>query len=201
MASIICQKEKRMKNKIVEYFSKLMPLSDSEKEAILEDLQLETYKKDTTLLREGQVPKVNYFVLEGCVRQYSIVEGEEKTLDFFLEEQWILLTNSSGEENPSKHYLTCVEDCSLVLGDEEGGDRLLKKFPNFQDLSRMVLEKQIMKQQQLSHSFITDSAEQRYKNVVKLRPELLARVPQYQLASYLGVTPESLSRIRKRIQK
>jgi len=190
-----------MDTKIIEYFSRLMTLSEIEKQAILEDMEVKNFEKGTTLLRESQIPKENYFVLKGCIRQYLIADGEEKTLDFFTEEQWILSTNSTGIQNPSNHYLTCIEECTLVIGNEEKGNKLLRRFPKFQDLSRIILEKQILKQQQLATSFITDSPEQRYKKLQELRPELFARVPQYQLASYLGIKPESLSRIRKRISK
>jgi hypothetical protein len=95
--------------------------------------------------------------------QYLIVNGDKKTLNIFTKEQWILSNNSNPEVIPSSHYLTCIEDCSLVIGDEEKGDRLLKRFPKFQDLSRIVLKKQILKQQEITSSFITDSPEQRYK--------------------------------------
>ena len=192
-------KGKNMKNVIVEYFSKLMTLSEIEKTAILEDMETKNFKKGTILLREDQIPKENYFVLKGCIRKYLIVNGEEKTLEFFTKEQWILLTDSTGMPPPSNHYLICIEDCTLVIGNEKKGDKLLKRFPKFQDLSRIVLQKQILKQQLLASSFITDSPEERYKKLQELRPELISKVPQYQLASYLGIKPESLSRIRKRI--
>lgn len=188
-----------MKDKIVEYFSRLITLSEVEKNAILEDMETVTLKKGTILLREGQIPRDNYFVIQGCIRKYLLVDGEEKTLDFFTEEQWILLTESLGTPQPSKYNLTCTEPSVFVIGNEDKGNKLLKRFPKFQDLSRIVLEKQIVKQQQLTTSFITDSPEQRYKKLQELRPELITRVPQYQLASYLGIKPESLSRIRKRI--
>jgi CRP-like cAMP-binding protein len=190
-----------MENKIVEYFSRLMTLSKIEEKAILEDLEIKKFKKGFILLREGQIPKENYFVLKGCIRKYLIVNGEEKTLDLFTEEQWILSTDSTEMPPTSNHYLSCIEDCFLVIGNEEKGDKLLKRFPKFQDLSRVVLQKQLLKQQQLAASFIADSPEERYKKLQELRPELLLRVPQYQLASYLGIKPESLSRIRKRISK
>lgn len=188
-----------MKDKLIAYFGALLPLSTTEKEAILEDMEVQTYKKGTVLLRDGQIPSLNYFVLEGCVRKYKLVDGEERTLDFYTEEHWILSAQSAPVQTASDHYLVCMEDCLLVIGDEERGNRLLQRFPKFQDISRMILEKQIMKQQQLAASFIADTPEQRYLKLQEWRPDLSARVPQYQLASYLGIKPESLSRIRKRI--
>ncbi len=188
-----------MENKIIEYFSRLMTLSEIEKAAILESMEIINFPKGSILLKEGQIPKENYFVLQGCIRKYLIVNGEEKTLDFFTEEQWVLSTDSTETPPPSTHYLVCLEDCALVIGTEEKGNELFKRFPKFQNLSRIILQKQITKEQQLASSFIADSPEERYKKLQELRPELFARVPQYQLASYLGVKPESLSRIRKRI--
>ena len=190
-----------MSTKLVDYFARFMPLTDAEAKALAEESQLATYAKGTLLLQEGQVAKECYFVLQGCVRQYYLVEGEERTTQFFTEEQWVVSLKSFAQQVPADHYLVCNEETTLVVGTAEKENQLYRRFPKFEALSRMVLERNLAEQQESTARYLTDNPEQRYLNLLKARPELLQRVPQYQLASYLGVKPESLSRIRKRIAR
>jgi CRP-like cAMP-binding protein len=188
-----------MQDKLFRYFQKIMPLSAEEIEAIVETLTIKQYKKGTVLLREGQISNAAYFVLEGCVRQYYLVDGNEKTNNFFTEEQWVISINSFRQSSPSNHFLDCCIDCSLVVGNREKEESLYKRFPKFETISRMVMEKVFAEQQEIMSSYITDTAEQRYLKLLKSRPELFQKIPQYQIAIYIGVKPESLSRIRKRL--
>nr|MCU0326503.1 Crp/Fnr family transcriptional regulator [Spirosomataceae bacterium] len=90
-----------MKDKIVKYFSNISPLSVEEAEAIKESSVIKTFKKGTILLREGQYSSDTYFVFEGLIRQYQIIDGEEKTTAFFTEDQWIISLNGSDSNKPS----------------------------------------------------------------------------------------------------
>lgn len=188
-----------MDNKLINYFSKIMPLSAEEISAISDSMNIQLYKKGTVLLREGQISTDTYFVLEGCIRQYFLVDGEEKTNNFFTEDQWVISLNSFNPYFISKHFLECCEDSKLVVGNSEMGDALYKQFPRLETVSRKVMEKVFAEQQEISGAYFTDTPEQRYLKLLDTRPNLLQRIPQYQLASYIGVKPESLSRIRKRI--
>lgn len=174
-----------------------MALSDEETSAITETMCIQQYKKGTLLLKEGQVSSAAYFVLEGCVRQYYIVDGEEKTNNFFTEEQWVIAVNS--QRMPSNHFLECCTDTSLVVGNRQKEEDLYRRFPKLETVSRKVMEKVFAEQQELIASYTIDTPEQRYVKLLKSRPGLFQMIPQYQLASYIGVKPESLSRIRKRI--
>ncbi len=176
-----------------------MSLSEDEEQAIRANTSIRSYEKGTVLLEQGQIAQECYFVLEGCVRQYHIEEGTEKTTFFYTEEQWVDSFESNINQVPSQHYFSCVEDSILVLGNQNKGDELLEQFPKFEKIYRKILEKDLSEQQQMMASYITDSPEQRYLKLLQNRPSLIQRVPQYQLASYLGVQPESLSRIKKRI--
>ena len=188
-----------MKTLFVNYFSTLRPLSEGESKAITDSMQIETYKKGEILLKEGEIAKVSYFVLQGCVRQYYVVDGEEKTSDFFTEEQWVMSLNSLMTQTPANHYFCCMEDTALVIGNEEMAMKLYEHHPQLETISRTIMEKEFAKQQEMLASYVTDSPEQRYLKLLDNNPELVQRVPQYQLASYIGVKPESLSRIRKRL--
>lgn len=188
-----------MENKFVAYFSKISPLSKEESAAIAESMQTKTFKKGDFLLREGQVAANTYFILEGCVREYLLTDGEEKTTNFFTEEKWAISLNGFTPDNPAKHNWVCVEDTTVVAGDEQQAQDIFKRFPRFETLSRTIMEAAFAEQKEALTSYYTDSPEQRYLKLLESRPGLIQRIPQYQLASYIGVKPESLSRIRKRL--
>lgn len=188
-----------MEKKFVSYFSRISPLSKEESEAIAESMQTKTFMKGDYLLQEGQVSANTYFILEGCVREYVLTDGDEKTTNFFTEEQWAISLNNFASENTAKHNWVCVEETTVVVGDEQQAQVLFKRFPRFETISRTIMEAAFLEQKEALSSYYIDSPEQRYLKLIKSRPNLVQRVPQYQLASYIGVKPESLSRIRKRI--
>lgn len=124
---------------------------------------------------------------------------KRKPLFFYTENQSITSFESYSNQTPSKHYLECIEDCELSVTTREAEKTMYNKFPHFEKLCRKEAEKALGEYQETLATYITTSPEERYLNLVQDRPDLLNRVPQHQLASYLGVKPESLSRIRKRI--
>ncbi len=188
-----------MENKLLNYFSRIMPITKEEADAIAATMVIKHYKKGDVLLKEGQISTEAYFVLEGCVRQYYIIDGEERTANFFTEEQWVISLNSFSNNLPSNHYMACATDCYLVVGNREKEEDLYRRFPKLETISRKVMEKVFAEQQELMSTYTTDTPEQRYVKLLNSRPELFQKIPQYQIASYIGVKPESLSRIRKRI--
>ena len=92
-----------MENKFVDYFSRISPLSKEEGEAIAESMQTKKFKKGEFLIKEGQISIKTFFILEGCVREYILTDGEEKTTNFFTEEQWAISLNSLSPQNAAKH--------------------------------------------------------------------------------------------------
>jgi CRP-like cAMP-binding protein len=125
------------------------------------------------------------------------VDGLEKTIRFFTENQAAVLFRN----DPSDSYLTCLEDCLLIVGEVGQEEEMYQQFPKLEQITRSMIEQDFAGLQEAFARFITSTPEARYLNILETRPDLLHRVPQHQLASYIGVTPESLSRIRKRIAK
>lgn len=188
-----------MEHKLIEYFNKIMPLTQEETDAILATLTIKDFKKGTVLLREGETSTEAYFVLDGCVRQYYLVDGDEKTNNFFTEGQWVVAIKSLSQGVPSDHYIECCTNTKLVVGNREKEENLYQNFPRLESVSRKVMEQVFAEQQEIMASYLTASPEERYSKLLKTRPDLFQSIPQYQIASYIGVKPESLSRIRKRM--
>lgn len=175
-------------------------LRPNEMEAVLGLIEIKHFEKGTLLLQEGQYAKECFYNVQGCVRQFYLKGGDEKTTFFYLEDESISSINSSSlASNPVDYYLECTEDTVLAVMSHEKEAELYRRFPRFETLCRQGLERQIAVYHNMLTTYMTTSPEERYLNLLNERPQLLDRVPQYQLASYLGVKPESLSRIRKRI--
>ncbi|MFJ7638402.1 Crp/Fnr family transcriptional regulator [Peribacillus sp. NPDC097225] len=188
---------------LLKYMSDFTLISEDEQRAISESLRIDEYKKGQYLLRQGELSAIKcYFVLMGCVRQFFIDEsGKEVTSNFFTEDQAIPIINEKTQDDLSKYSLVCVEDCILVVGDVDSENTMFNKYPQLEIMIRKMMEINIGEIQEQFGEFIGSSPEERYESVLRKRPELIDRVPQHQLASYLGITPESLSRIKKRIKK
>lgn len=187
-----------MKNILFDFISKYISLTEDEKNVILSLNLFHTVKKGTILLKEGQRSKDSYFVLKGCIRNYYIKEGEEKTTAFYTELD-ALTPHCVVTKAPSEYFISCLEDCIILIADTTMSAEVNSKFPKFQLMCGKLSEELLAKQQIDFDEFKTSSPEQRYLNLLQSRPDLIQRVPQHQLASFLGIKPQSLSRLRARI--
>ncbi|MRS23958.1 Crp/Fnr family transcriptional regulator [Bacillus sp. RIT694] len=191
-----------MEEILKKYMQNLTILSEEEQHMILSELKIGEYKKGTVLLRQGDVPSKCYFVLKGCIRQHRIDEtGKEVTSNFYTEEQAITNFNHHKQDKSSPHTLTCLEDCLVVIGDLHSEKDMYKKYSQLEEMTRQMIEYNFGEIQEELSLFIASTPEERYKSLLQKRPHLINRVPRYQLASYLGITPESLSRIKKRLKQ
>ncbi|WP_188938815.1 Crp/Fnr family transcriptional regulator [Dyadobacter endophyticus] len=187
-----------MQDLLFDFISKYISLTDDEKNAIISLDVFRSFKKGTILLKEGQKSNDGYFVLQGCIRSYYIIGGEEKTTAFYTEMD-ALTPHCVINKAPSEYYISCVADTILITSNPDMETEMFSKFPKFETLCRILAEELLVKQQINFDEFKTSSPEQRYLNLLQKRPDLIQRVPQHQLASYLGIKPQSLSRLRARI--
>lgn len=184
---------------LFDYVKGMVQLTAEEKAAMREYINIVLEPKGRFLLREGEYSQRCYLVLKGCVRKFYVVDGIEKTTAFYTEGDPINPMISQQKPQASTFYLECLEDSILSAGTAETEAAFFKRFPRFEAVCRVQAEGKLGELEETLAQYIISTPEQRYLKLMESRPELLARVPQYQLASYVGVKPESLSRIRKRI--
>jgi len=189
-----------MKDILFSYLSEFTSLSREEQQNIVDSIIIQEFKKGTDLLKQGDVPSKCYFVLKGCIRQYSVDEnGKEVTSNFYTEEQTIAIFNHHKLDKSSEYTFTCLEDSTMVVGELDEIENMYNQFAQLELMTRKIVEKNFGQTQENFAKFISSTPQDRFKTFLSERPNLIHRVPQHQLASYLGITPESLSRIKKRI--
>lgn len=195
------QHNTEIKNTLREFLRGFPGLSAEEQELVLNALVANVYAKGTLLVKPGDIRHPCFFVLRGCLRQYVLDNGLEKTIQFYTENETATLFSSFTGQAPSTSFLECSEESLLIVGEFGSEREMYQKIPALERITRGMMEQDFGKTQESLSRFITSSPEERYLYLQKNKPGLLQRVPQHQLASYIGVTPESLSRIRKRILK
>ncbi len=187
-----------MENELFDFIARYMPLTEPEKQVIIDLALFKRFEKGAVLVREGELSNSNYFVVRGCLRTYYMIEGEERTTAFYTELQ-NLAPLAMVNKTRSDHYIACVEDSLLLVSTPDMEQLVNEQFPRFEILCRLLLETLLAQNQASFDQFKTSSPERRYLHMLNTRPDLVQRVPQHQLASYLGIKPQSLSRIRARI--
>ncbi|MEM1270936.1 MAG: Crp/Fnr family transcriptional regulator [Bacteroidota bacterium] len=183
-----------MEDALLAFISQYVSLTDEETSQFLELDLISTYEKGTQLVQEGESTQLDYFVLKGCVVKYYVVDGEQKVTAIYTENEGI-----DSPRGLADYHLDVLEDSVLLAVDDETADRYIEKIPKFATMCRLMAEQMLSKNQLSFDQYRTATPEQRYRRLAEERPDLLQRVPQYYLASYIGIKPESLSRIRKRM--
>jgi CRP-like cAMP-binding protein len=157
-------------------------------------------RKKQFLLQEGEVCRHLAFVNSGCLREYTVDhKGEEHVLQFAIRDWWISDLTSFLSGTPSTQTIDAVQDSELLLLEREARDRLLDAVPKLERFFRLLLEANRIASQKRINDSLSASAEERYLDFLKTYPTLAEQVPLNQIASYLGITPQSLSRIRKEL--
>lgn len=160
-----------------------------------------SYKKGEIIFEEGHISEDIYFVTKGCVRLFYNVDGTEKTAFFYTEGQFICAGESYTFNIPAIENYQAIEDSEIYIFSKSANDELMKITPKFEMLARIATENELITCQKMIASFVTKSAEQRYVDLLNTQSNLFQRVPQQYIASFLGVSPETLSRIKARVLK
>lgn len=187
---------------LLDYFEKFLPLSEEEKSIVEDVFKERSVKRRQFILQAGDVCRHNNFVVEGCFKMYTIdPNGKEHNLQFAVENWWVGDIGSFHSEEPSKLYIEALEASVILQAKKEDQLRLFVEYPKFNRIFRVLAENAMVSQQNRILQNISSTAEERYLYFLKKHPHLFNRISNVQIASYLGVTPEFLSTIRKKIAK
>lgn len=150
---------------------------------------------------EGKTCEQEAFVEKGLLRSYYYKSEVEHTNQFFFEGQWVADYESFITQSPSKVTIQALEACQLFVISKSDIDQLSTELPDWDVLGKTFFERLYIKKEKRNASLLLASATERYLTILEEQPRLIARVPQYYIAQYIGVKPESLSRIRKKLAK
>lgn len=181
-------------------FDEKIILTAADKEACKSFFLPKKLRRRQYLLQEGDACKYTAFVEKGMLRSYTVDDkGFEHIVQFAFEGWWIsdLFSFLTGE--PSLYNIDALEDCELLLLTKEAEEALLKRVPAMERFFRELLQNNLIATQRRLVSSLSHTAEEKYNELVQGCPTIPQRVPQHMMASYLGITPETLSRIRRRV--
>ncbi len=185
-----------------QYLKKNASLTDNEIEQFRAKTITKKLRKRQYLLQEGDICHYNSFVSKGCMRLYRVGDnGAEHILRFAVENWWIADYESYNSGEPAKNNVDALEDSELILIRKSDLDDFVKTIPNFQRFKERLDARSYDASQNRILSNISDTAEKRYENFIKKYPDFFNRVPLHMIASYLGLTRETLSRIRSNYAK
>jgi CRP/FNR family transcriptional regulator, anaerobic regulatory protein len=191
----------KMTTQILYSIQSIVRLNTDEIAAFLAILTVKQLKKKEYLLREGQICDKIFFINSGCMRLFYTVEGEENTIQFFFSDAWYTDYTSFLTGQASIENMRALETCELVFFRKTDLYALYNTHPVFERVGRIFAENAVLSYSRLNQMLTNEEPEARYLKLLDERPEWVARIPQHYIASYLGIKPESLSRIRRRIFK
>ena len=175
-------------------------LSIEEKDFIQQKIEPITVTKDEILFRQGDYIDYQYYVYDGCLRTYHIDEqGKEHTLQFAIKHWWISDYIAYFGDKKAVLFVECIKDAKLFKISRENFEAIYKFSPKIEELFRQKLEKALVRNEKRILANLTNSAKERYVAFIKKYPVIEKNIKNYHIASYLGITTESLSRIRKEI--
>jgi CRP-like cAMP-binding protein len=188
-----------MYNKFLNHISQYLSLNKDEIEFAKSHFPLKEYSKNEVLFKDGTIATSINFVIEGCVRLFYNVNGNEKTAYFYTEGKFFCANESFLTETPARENFQALENTVVMSIHKTIDVELLKNYPNFEIIERYALLDELITNNRIIESFVSKSPQERYIELLRKNRDLFQRVPQHYIASYLGISPESLSRIRKRI--
>ncbi len=185
---------------LIEHIEKIIPLGDDARQALRAKITAKKIRRRQYLLQEGDVCRHYNFVLKGCLRMYLLDErGTEHVLQFAIEDGWIADIGSLHNDQPSRLNIDALEPAEVLRIAKEDLIELYVKYPAFDRYFRVLTENAFVGMQQRVLQNISSTAEERYLRFLEKYPHLFNRIPLVQIASFIGVTPEFLSKIRRNL--
>lgn len=187
---------------LLEHLHKFVPFSEEEWALIVGKIKKRAIKRRQKILQEGDVCKHYSFVLEGCFRMYGIDDkGYEHNIQFAAESDWIADIGSFYAKKPSKLYIEAIESSTILQIEQQDLYALYIKIPKLSIAFKVIIENKYVELQNRVLQNFSSTAQQRYLSFLEQYPHLSNRLPNTQIASYMGITPEFLSKIRKDLSK
>lgn len=185
---------------ILQNVAKHIQLDKTETDFFTSLLQYKTISKKNFLLKEGEVCKAENFIMKGCMRTYSIdEEGQEHIIMFGIEDWWVGDLYSFLTNTPSQFHIDALEDTEILQISKANLDTLYTRVPKFERFFRLIIQNAFIAQQNRINKNLSYTAEQRYLDFINQYPLFEQRIPQKQVAAYLGMTPVFLSMLRKKL--
>ncbi len=188
-----------MFSKFVNQITTYGKLNDEELTYLKKHSKIRFFKKNQIILREGNYPHNIYFIIDGCARLFYNVDGKDKTAFFYNEGSFIWTSTSLKRTVLTQKNFEAIEDTVLIEINKDIIRELISFSINFEIIVRNAKEKELIESQLLIEKFITLSPKERFLNLMETNNTLFQRVPQQHIASFLGISPESLCRIKKRV--
>ncbi len=186
-----------MYDRLLKNISRFITLTPEEEQHFTSILKLKKLKKKQYLLQEGDVSRHQYFVEKGCLRTYTVDEkGQEHIIQFAIEDWWTGDMYSFLTQTPARYTIDAIEDAELLCIEKNALEELYIKVPKFERFFRHLLQNAFVALQERIVANLSQLADERYCTFINKYPDMEKRLPLKQIASYLGITPESLSRIR-----
>ena len=184
----------------ITHLTNRVDLTPEQIEEIKNFVTVKKFSRGEMIIQAGDYSPDYYFIEEGVLRSYTIDENGKEHIIQFGTENWIISDrNSSLCKKEAKFYIQAIEDSNVVILNEELSELIQKMNPKYIETQLMLLQNHVRHMQDRINSLLGATAKTRYLDFIRLYPNIMARVPQWMIASYLGITPESLSRVRKDI--
>ncbi|HOY06389.1 MAG TPA: Crp/Fnr family transcriptional regulator [Saprospiraceae bacterium] len=183
---------------IIDHFQKFLPLTETEQGLILARAKQRNIKRRQWILQEGLICRHYTFIVKGCFKMYAVDDrGMEHNIQFAAENDWIADIGSFHSKKPGGFFIEAVESSEIIQIEQQDLYFLYINIPKLDRIFKVIIENKYIELQNRVLQNISSTAQQRYLNFLEQYPHLASRLPNVQIASYLGITPEFLSKIRK----